>query len=449
MSHGNITSAIYSIAQPAIEILGDESKPDDAYLSFLPLAHVLELIIETSLVLFGVKVGYSRPTTLTDLSTSVIRSERGDASILKPTVMAAVPLVLDRVYKGLNTKLSRFLLAKKFIEWAYNYRLTWLQRGFDTPILNKLVFQKLKNVIGGKLKVMFCGGAPLASHVHSFVQTCLDTKIIIGYGSTETCATACSTNMHDLTTERVGAPLPGVEIKLVNWEEGHYFVDGGDSIRGEILVNGASCTDKYFENPELTSQDFVKDKSGNLWFRTGDIGEVMEENMTLRVIDRKKDLVKLQFGEYVSLGKVESYYKTHPLVDNFCAYSDPMRNCVVGLCVPDPVRFKELAIEQFNGRKSELNRKELCQDEEVNKYFMSILSKEFSSNLLKFEVPKSIELITDLWTPESNLLTASMKLKRRAIYDKYKSVIEHMYNKLDEKVTNELVRRITNNVKSF
>ena len=112
---------------------------------------------------------------------------------------------------------------------------------------------------------------------------------------------------------------------MVNWEEGNYRVTDSPRPRGEIVIGGDSVAQGYFKNDKKTEEDFYNE-GGKRWFRSGDIGEMFEDG-TVRIIDRKKDLVKLQLGEYVSLGKVESQLKTHPLVENICVYADSFQVC--------------------------------------------------------------------------------------------------------------------------
>ena len=124
--------------------------------------------------------------------------------------------------------------------------------------------------------------------------------------------------MDENSTGRVGPPCQGISISLENWEEEIYRITDQPRPRGEIVIGGANITEGYYKLPGKTAEDYFCDE-GQRWFRSGDIGQ-MEEDGTLRVIDRRKDLVKLQYGEYVSLGKVESVLKTNCLVENICIY---------------------------------------------------------------------------------------------------------------------------------
>ena len=190
------------------------------------------------------------------------------------------------------------------------------------------------------------------------------------------------------------------------------------------MIGGGNVATGYYKLPDKTAEDFFRDETGTRWFRTGDIGEMAPDG-TLRIVDRKKDLVKLQFGEYVSLGKVESELKTCPLVENVCAYGDPTQSYCVALVVPDRNKLTTLA-EKFG--LGHLTFEELC----VNPTITDAMLKELSQHgrkagLEKFEIPGAITLCTELWTPESGLVTAAFKLKRKPIQDYYQKDLKRMY----------------------
>ncbi len=136
------------------------------------------------------------------------------------------------------------------------------------------------------------------------------------------------TSIYDRTTGRAGAPLMNVRLKLADWEEGGYTTKDKPHPRGEIHVGGDIVAAGYFRNEEKTAEEFYTDAEGVRWFRTGDVGE-MHDDGVVKIVDRKKDLVKLQQGEYVSYGKVESLLKTCPIVENVCLYADPERDYMV------------------------------------------------------------------------------------------------------------------------
>lgn len=251
----------------------------------------------------GTPVGYSSPFTLTDKSPQIKAGCLGDAQILKPGAMAGVPLILDRLRKGVTEQIAgRSKLFQKIFKFALVYKNRWNDRGFETPIVNHLICKKIKASLGGRIQVMFCGGAPLSPDTQAFARACLDVKLMQGFGTTETTAVTTLMDMFDSTAGRTGAPLFGCQVRLVDWEEGGYRPTDKPHPRGEIVVGGDFITIGYFKNAAATEESY-KDADGTRWFYTGDIGE-MHPDGCLKIVDRKKDLLKLQHGEYVSLGKV-------------------------------------------------------------------------------------------------------------------------------------------------
>ena len=260
LTHGNLIATSTSI------MFLEPFYPDDVYIGYLPAAHVLELLSECTMMMFGVPVGYSSPNTMTDMSTKVMRGQKGDASVLKPTMMCVVPLILDRIYKNIIDSVSkRGDNFQKVFEFCYRYKLYWQRSGQATPIVDKIVFNKIKSLLGGNMRFAITGGAPLSPETHDFIRVCLGLSLVQGYSLTETTCTGdcsrspCSSRSFsssktlaplitlvlvplllllcsgtcmmggDTTTGKVGAPMAGMEIKMVNWEEGHYRVS--DSLR--------------------------------------------------------------------------------------------------------------------------------------------------------------------------------------------------------------------------
>ena len=217
--------------------------------------------------------------------------------------MAAVPLIIDRIYKGVLAKVEKSgSFSAKLFHFGVQYKGKWNRMGMNTPMVNWLVFRKVREMVGGNLKYIAVGSAPLASVAQEFVRTVLDLKVCQGYGLTETLGMASGQNMHDMRTGNVGPPLVDVHIKLITWKEGGYTVNDTCGPRGEIIVGGPHVAKEYYKMPEKTKEDFFDDTNGRRWFRTGDVGQFTRHGF-LKIIDRKKDLVKPQGGEYISLGK--------------------------------------------------------------------------------------------------------------------------------------------------
>jgi len=415
LSHHNLVCAMGSLSN-----IADFKPESDRYIAFLPLAHVLELLAESSCLFYGIKIGYSSSLTLTTKSSKVAIGSKGDAVVLAPTLMCCVPLILERIYKSMvDTMKRQGWFVEELFHYLVAYKMKWQDRGFDTPILNKTLFRKIRYFLGGRVRLLLSGGAPLSGDTHSLTRTCLSTPIMQGYGLTETASCATVTHTKDRVVGRAGAPLYNTDIKLVDWEEGNYRVTDQPQPRGEVHVGGDQVAVGYFRREEETSAEFYEEH-GRRWFRTGDIG-TFDSDGVLRIIDRKKDLVKLQHGEYVSYGRTESVLKTAPIVENICAYADPTRDFMVAIVIPDRSLLGEMA--------PEAPLTECCGDAEIRAEVVRQLKEYGMKNGLKaFEVPARVLLVLDEWSPDNGLVTAAFKIRRKFIYDEYRRELDATYS---------------------
>jgi long-chain acyl-CoA synthetase len=341
--------------------------------------------------------------------------------------MCTVPLILDRIYKNLTAAVNKKGPGfKKVFEFCFNHKQRWNEWGYDTPILDRLIFNKLSMILGGRVAFMIVGSAPLSPSTQEFMRTCMPPiKLVQGYTMTETtCAGTCQVP-GDMRVGIVGGPMAGMEIRLVDWEEGNYRITDKPYPRGEVVLGGKSVARGYYKNEEKTEEDFFTE-NGTRFFRSGDIAELREDG-TFRLIDRKKDLVKLQLGEYVSLGKVEAQLKTNPVVDNICVYADSLKTHTVAIIVPVKEALERVAKGM---KKSQDEFEEICKDNEVVQEVLKKLTVHGKTNgLEKFEIPTAITLCPEVWIPESGLVTAAFKLKRKAIQLAFQPAIDLMYGK--------------------
>ncbi|KAF7387892.1 hypothetical protein HZH66_010659 [Vespula vulgaris] len=399
LSHRNIMATLKAFCN-AVEI-----KSDDVFLGFLPLAHVFELLAESVCLLTGVPIGYSSPLTMIDSSSKIQRGSKGDASVLHPTCMTAVPLILDRVSKGINEKVKKLGPFKSAIfNTAYHYKLKWYNRGYDTPLLDKYIFATVKQILGGQLRLILSGGAPLSPETHTQVKLCLCVTVTQGYGLTETCSCATVMDTYDRSIGRVGPPTTTCDIRLENWEEAGYRVTNLPNPRGEIVIGGENVSVGYYKLPEKTKEDFFQE-DGRQWFRTGDIGEVHPDG-SVEIIDRKKDLIKLQ-------------------LENICVYGDGSKNYTVALVVPNHHILEEIASNiGIVGKSFE----ELCEHPLVEKAVLEeLIEHSKKCQLQKFEIPGAVKLCPEQWSPDMGLVTAAFKLKRKAVQERYQHEINRMY----------------------
>ncbi|XP_017768063.1 PREDICTED: long-chain-fatty-acid--CoA ligase 4 isoform X2 [Nicrophorus vespilloides] len=397
---------------------------DDCLIGFLPLAHVFELLVESVCLCAGVSIGYSSALTMIDTSSKIKKGTKGDASVLKPSVMTAVPLILDRISKGIQEKVGKSNhFSKVLFNFALEYKQTWTRRGYCTPLLDKIVFSKVRQLLGGRVRYVLSGGAPLSPDTHEQIQLCLCVKVVQGYGLTETTSCATIMDAHDMICGRVGHPTTSCRIRMVNWEEGNYRVTDKPYPRGEVIVGGANISAGYYKLPGKTNEDFFEE-DGMRWFKTGDIAEVQEDGV-VKIIDRKKDLVKLQAGEYVSLGKVESELKTCAIIDNICVYGDSSKQYCVALVVPNQSMLVDLAAKRGISEKS---FEDLCAIADMEKAVLQELAEHGKKcKLEKFEIPAQVKLVTEVWSPDMGLVTAAFKLKRKDIQERYQHEINRMY----------------------
>lgn len=298
-------------------------------------------------------------------------------------------------------------------------------------------------LIGGRVHTILSGGAPLSENTHEYLRNILGVNLTQGYGLTETnaCATVqfiffvniCVYNIlkvmldSESSVGRVGPPVQGVKIKLVNWEEGNYLVSDKPFPRGEIYVGGGNVAAGYYNNEVKTHEEFFNDKSGMRWFRTGDIGE-FDSDGTLKIVDRKKDLVKLQHGEYVSPGRVESILKGCPVVGNVCVFGESQQSFVVAVICPVKEILEDIALKIS---KPYMKLEELVKDVDITKAVLKEVQLHSENHgLMKFETPREVSL-TDLeWIPETGLVTAAMKLKRQNLAAYYNEDIKNLYSKM-------------------
>ncbi|VFQ90886.1 unnamed protein product [Cuscuta campestris] len=427
ITHGNIVATAAAVMS-VVPDLG----PKDVYLAYMSQAHVFELAAETVMLAAGASIGYGSTPTLTDTSSNIKNGTRGDATVLKPTLMAAVPPVLDHVREGIiqqveekggNTETLFNIAYKRRVEaWEGSSFGMWDR--LETRLWDRIIFEKIQKVLGGRIRFMLSGGAPLSQDTQRFINICIGALICQGYGLTETFAGATLSDMDDTSVGHVGPPLPCTYIKLVSWEEGGYRITDKPMPRGEIVVGGGSVSAGYFNNDLETNEAYHVDERGMRWFYTGDIGR-FRRNGCLEIIDRKKGIIKLQHGEYISLGKVETVLRASKYVDNILVHADPFHSYCVALIVPshrvliDWADDYEIHFTSFS---------DLCDEIEVVKEILHSLHEVGkAAGLERSEIPARIKLLPDPWTPESGLVTAALKLKRDKIMAYFKDEIHKLY----------------------
>jgi len=418
ITHGNLLPAVQGIYDCA----AIQAQEDEVYISYLPLAHVLALTAENCMLHYGVAIGFGNPRTLVD---SAVRNCKGDLAELRPTLMAGVPTVFDRVKKAARDKLEKSpFFVRTLFSVAYAIKRMRLYAHAETPLLDLLVFNKLKNLMGGRLRGVLSGGAPLSRDTQEFLLICFCCPVVQGYGLTETCGGGTVARLDDPNVGTAGPCIPCCEIKLVDVEELGYKHTDKPRPRGEVWIRGPHVTSKgYYNNEEKTKESFRGD-----WFATGDIGQWNSDG-TLSIIDRLKNLVKLSHGEYLALESIESKLKNSSYVDNVCVCADSEKSFCVALVYPSKEKLMDWASKNNVGTSFE----KVCEDPKAREEVLKSLKQAGQQARLKsFELPRVIHLCSDEWSPDNGLLTAAMKLRRGPIVKHYKEQIEKMYGSINE-----------------
>ncbi|KAI0525292.1 hypothetical protein KFK09_004685 [Dendrobium nobile] len=388
---------------------------EDSYLSFLPLAHVFDQIVENYCIYKGASIGFWQGD---------VRLLMDDIKELKPTLFCGVPRVFDRIYTGINQKIqSGGILAKKIFEYAYQHKLKNLKDGFKqdqaSPFFDKLIFNKIKQGLGGRIRLMLSGAAPVPKHVEEFFRVTSCSVFLQGYGLTESCA-GCFTSIANVfpMIGSVGVPVPTIEARLESVPEMGYDALS-DTPRGEICLRGTTLFSGYHKRQDLTNEAIV-----NGWFHTGDIGE-WQPNGAMKIIDRKKNIFKLSQGEYVSVEIIESAYCQCPLVASIWVYGSSFESFLVAVAIPEQKALEEWAeSNQVYAGSFE----DLCKHQKARKHILNELNNTGKRQQLKgFELLKAVHLEPKPFDIERDLITPTFKLKRVQLLKYYKDLVDELY----------------------
>ena len=386
----------------------------DTYMSFLPLAHMFERCCEAAVLMVGAKIGFF---------SGDIRNLCDDLKSLKPTIIPCVPRICNRIYNKTFATASSSRIKLWLLKKALSDKERELKKGIirSNGFWDKLVFKPIREGMGGRLRLVVIGAAPLDPAVMTFMRCSLGCVICEGYGQTE-CVCPCTLTLPgDSSTGHVGPPLSSAYIKLVDVPDMEYYAAEGT---GEVCVKGPTVFKGYLNDPKQTSE--ATDSEG--WLHTGDIG-VWNPNGTLKIIDRKKHIFKLSQGEYIAPEKIESVYTRSPFVSQIFIHGDSLKSGLVGVVVPEnDIIF--VWSREHNIRGTSL--KDLCEDDRVKKAILDDLQNIGRREGLKtFEQVKDIYLSPESFTIDNGLLTPTLKTKRPECRRMFASYLEDMIRSLD------------------
>ncbi|XP_068391933.1 long-chain-fatty-acid--CoA ligase 6 isoform X7 [Eschrichtius robustus] len=389
LTHGNVVADFSGFLKVTEKVIFP--RQDDVLISFLPLAHMFERVIQSVVYCHGGRVGFFQGD---------IRLLSDDMKALCPTIFPVVPRLLNRMYDKIfsqaDTSLKRWLL-----EFAAKRKQAEVRSGIirNDSIWDELFFHKIQAGLGGSVRMIVTGAAPASPTVLGFLRAALGCQVYEGYGQTECTAGCTFTTPGDWTSGHVGAPLPCNHIKLVDVKELNYWTSKGE---GEICVRGPNVFKGYLKDPERTKE--ALDDDG--WLHTGDIGKWLP-------------------GEYIAPEMIENIYIRGEPVAQVYVHGDSLKAFLVGIVVPDP----EVMPSWAQKRGIEGTYAELCTNKELKKAIledMVRLGKE--SGLHSFEQVKAIHIHSDMFSVQNGLLTPTLKAKRPELREYFKKQIEELYS---------------------
>ncbi|HNY54250.1 MAG TPA: long-chain fatty acid--CoA ligase [Chitinophagales bacterium] len=399
LSHNNIVSNVKDC------LIAIPLQKKEIVLSFLPLSHVFERTI--NYVYFAGCVSVYFADGLETISEHL--------QDIRPHYFTTVPRLLERVYEKIIKKGQSLTgLKRQLFFWSLKQaqenelgKPRSFSENSNLIVANKFVFNKWRDALGGRIKAIICGSAPLQPRLAT-IFTNAGIPVLEGYGLTE-CSPVVSVvpfRPKDFRAGCVGKLLPSVQVKIE-----------GD---GEILIKAPNVMLGYYKNEEETAKVFDKDG----WLLTGDVGEFTADGF-LKITDRKKELFKTSGGKYVAPAPIENKLKESEYIDQIALEGDGEKY-ISALIIPNFENLKEWCAKHDI---TTISNGELIHNQEVKQLFKDIIT-EFNVNFGKVEQIKQFELLADEWTVENGLLTATMKLKRKVIKEKYKDLIETFYNKI-------------------
>jgi len=345
---------------------------------------------------------------------------------LKPTIFPSVPRLFNRIFeKTINaTKVGG--LKETLFQTAYESKLKSLEEGYIADTLwDNVVFGKVAAALGGRVRMMITGSAPISADVLKFLRIGFSCLVFEGYGQTETCAGATLTHQGDLLPGHVGIPIPCIEIKLVDVPDMNYLTSDEPNPRGEICFRGGCCTQGYYKNEEKTRE--LIDEHG--WLHSGDVGLFLEDG-SIRIIDRKKNIFKLSIGEYIAPEKLEIIYSKSPFIQQIFVYGDSLKSKLIAVVVPE---FDFIKIWAQDNNIEYETIEELCSKEELNTAIMeSMANFGTEADIRGFERIHAIYVCPEPFSIENDLLTPTFKLKRQQARDRYVDQILAIYEQIGD-----------------
>ncbi|KPM04318.1 long-chain-fatty-acid-CoA ligase 5-like protein [Sarcoptes scabiei] len=422
LSHENIVANFSTIMYHLDEY---HLTSKDTLISYLPLGHMFERVCEAGMLAAGGKIGYF---------SGDIKRLSDDMKIIKPTMFPCmeklisycrVPRVLNKIYSKVQENVSSSSIKSWLLNQAYKAKKSQLSnRIYDNDTFwDILVFNKIRKLLGGHVRLIPVGSAPMNGKIIDFLRCALGCHILEGYGQTECVSAATVNTIGDFSLNNVGVPLNACCLKLIDVPDMNYWVSKG---KGEVLIKGSIVFKGYYKDPKKTSETIDKDG----WLHTGDIG-TFNMNGTLRIIDRKKDIFKLAQGEYIAPSKIEDVHIQSPYIMQIFVYGDSFKSCLIAIVVPNFAMVQEAL--KNRGKLIDINNNdELRVDQDIRDFILEELNKSSAAAKMKsFEKVRDVHIHPEGFSIENGLVTPTMKNRRFALKDYFKKEIADLYSKLE------------------
>ncbi|KAF7621778.1 putative AMP-binding enzyme [Aspergillus flavus] len=415
-----------AVAATAGALVTTQQAAGDTLASYLPLAHIYARLSEHAAFWAGARIGYFHGNIVELVD---------DLKLLKPTGFMSVPRLYSRFgnairastvdQPGFKGALSRHVVSTK----TANLKNPDTSKAtVKHALYDRIWSKKVAAALGlERTRMMVSGSAPLDPSLHNFLRVATGADLVQGYGLTETYAMACAQSSKDLTAGNCGRLAPCTEACLASLPDMDYSVEDKPYPRGELLLRGTNVFKEYFKNPEETDKAITEDG----WFRTGDVCTIDEMGRII-IIDRRKNVLKLAQGEYISPERLEGVYLSE--LGYFAQgyiHGDSVQTFLVGIFGIQPDAFAVFASKVLGRPMSETDIegiRSVLNDDKIRKAVLKDLERVAKKHKLAgYERVKNCSLMLDPFTVENNLLTPTLKLKRPPVVKQYRQLLDELY----------------------
>lgn len=386
-------------------------RPDDSALSFLPLSHVFERTVLYIYMHYDVPVAFARG----------VETVAEDIKEVRPTILTAVPRLFERIYATINKRASEatpfqqrifhraLKIGREYAHLLDERKPIPIGLKLEHGLMDRLVFKKWRNAVGGRVRFFFSGGAALPPEL-AYIFLGAGILILQGYGLTETSPVVAVNRPDNSRIGTIGQAIPGVKVIAAD--------------DGELLVQGDLVMQGYYQLPEETASVLEKRDDG-VWFHTGDIGTIEDEGF-IRITDRKKDLFKTSLGKYIAPQPIENSIRGIPLVEQVIVIGSE-RKYPSALIVPNFEALRAYADSLQLGIK---DRSDLVRHPRIVEFYKKKVD-EVTRDLGPHEKIKKVALLNEEFTVEGGELTPTLKVRRRFVEEKHQALINALYPRVE------------------